>query len=187
MLSPALDGRELRRRLSGRDDALLDEQDVLRRFVPLPVSHVRVRATRRIWHVEADALLVVLGVFLSRGELEGLFRDFAGEDRSGTREDLVLAEAASRCARVGRFSLAVERLLDERTHEVRRQVDVCPLAELAGLWLRTRETSSGRELAAILWGLARDRRWVIRGLFDRVRGDLWVRALRLLGDGHART
>ena len=158
-----------------------------RRFVPLPAcADEHARTTRRIWHVDADALFVVLGVLVTRAELEGLFREVAGEERSGYREDVLLLEAASRCTKVGRFSLAVEKLLDERTRLVRQGLDACPLAELAGLWLRARESAGGRELAGILWALARDRRWLIHGLLDRVRGDLWVRALRLLGDGDAR-
>lgn len=155
-----------------------------RRFMSVPARvGGAVTSTRRIWHVDADALFVVLGVLLTRRELEALFLDVAGEERGGSREDVLLFDAASRCRKVGRFSLALERLLDERTRLVRQRLDASPLAELAGLWLRARESASGRELASILWALARDRRWLIRGLFDRVRGDLWVRALRLLGDG----
>jgi hypothetical protein len=34
----------------------------------------------------------------------------------------------------------------------------------------------------VLWSLARDPRWVVGPLLDVVRGEIWVRALRLLGD-----
>jgi hypothetical protein len=158
-----------------------------RHFLPSPArTEGPAQATLRIWDVDANALFVVLGVLVTRGELEGLFRDFVSEERGGYREDVLLLEAASRCTKVGRFSLAVEKLLDERTRGVRQRFDACPLAELAGLWLRARESAGGRELAGILWALARDRRWLIHGLFDHVRGDLWVRALRLLGDRDTR-
>jgi hypothetical protein len=137
---------------------------------------------RRIWDVDEQTLVIVVGVLLDRRELQALFRDMEHDDRKWFRDDALLLEAVSRCSRAGRFAEVVERLLDRRTRRLRVGLDGGAASELAGLWLGARERVSGRELAALLWSLARDRRWVVRGLFERVRGDIWVRALRLLGE-----
>ena len=79
------------------------------------------------------------------------------------------------------------RGLDARTKHVRRQVGTCPMAEMAARWLGAREVAGGAELTALLWSLARDRRWIVQPLFDMVRGDLWVRALGLLGPGERKS
>ncbi len=78
------------------------------------------------------------------------------------------------------FSESVNRSGSRRFVTVPRR-PAWPMSELAGWWLGARARATGEELAALLWNLARDRRWVIRGLCERVHGDIWVRALRLLG------
>jgi hypothetical protein len=56
----------------------------------------------------------------------------------------------------------------------------CAMYELASWWLGVRGSAEGEQLAALAWSLARDRRWIVRPLLERMRGDLRVRALRLL-------
>ncbi len=135
---------------------------------------------RRIWDVEPDALVVVAGVLLSRADLEALLREVEHEDCTGTADDALLSNVVARCSRPCAFAEGVEGLLDRRTRCVRQRLEGCPMSELAGLWLGARERATGDQLAALLWSLASDERWLIRGLCERVRGDLWVRALRLL-------
>lgn len=82
-----------------------------RRFVTVPPIGTGLAPPRRIWEVEAGAVLVALGVLLERHELV----------------------CASPCC----FAGAVERLLDARTERVRRRVDGpcggsrCPAADPA--------------------------------------------------------
>lgn len=135
---------------------------------------------RRIWEVEPDALFVVVGVLLDRDELN-ILHDGGSRPLGGLRDDVLLATVVSGCSVPGAFAESVERLLDQRTRCLRRHLGTCPMAELAGWWLGARERATGEELGALLWSLACDRRWVIGGLFERVRGDICVRALRLLG------
>lgn len=136
---------------------------------------------RRIWEVEPDALFVVVGVLLDREELKAILHDAESGPLGGLRDDVLLATVVSGCSVPGAFAESVERLLDQRTRCLRRHLGTCPMAELAGWWLGARERATGEELGALLWSLACDRRWVIGGLFERVRGDICVRALRLLG------
>jgi hypothetical protein len=119
-------------------------------------------------------------VLLDRAELELLFRDSGQAVSGAVREDALMLDAARQCTKPCAFAEACERLLDTRTGGAR--MDGCPMAELATLWLDSRNTASGRQLAALLWSLARDPRWVVGPLQDVVRGEIWVRALRLLGD-----
>lgn len=139
---------------------------------------------RRIWEIEEDALFVVLGVLLDRAELEALFWEATRQGWSEIRDDVLLLDAVHGCSQPSRFAETVEHLLDERTASLRGHVGGCAMFELAGSWLRTRECATGKHLAAVLWSLARDGRWVIRGLQGKVRGDIWVKALRLLGSGY---
>jgi hypothetical protein len=132
--------------------------------------------------VEPGTLFIALGVLLERSDLERAFLDVEHEDRRGTREDCLLHDAVRLCATRSPFAEVVEQLLDARTRRVRRRVGASPMSELAGWWLGVREVAEGQQLTAVLWSLARDRRWVVRPLLDMVRGDLWVRALRLLGE-----
>jgi hypothetical protein len=140
---------------------------------------------RRIWEVDADALFVVLGVLSDRRELESLFRDVTGENTAWIRHEALVFDAVSLCSTPSPFAKAVERFLDRRTRGLRRRLGGCPMSELAAWWLGAREQAGGEHLAALLWCLAKDRRWVIRGLLDRVRGDIWIRALRALGESPA--
>jgi hypothetical protein len=137
---------------------------------------------RRIWEVDADALFVVVGVLFDRLDLDGLFRGSAGENTTWIRDDSLVLDVVSRCLTPSPFAEAVERFLDRRTRCLRRRLGGCPMYERAARWLGTKEQASGEHLAALLWCLAKDRRWVIRGLLDRVRGDIWIRALRALGE-----
>jgi hypothetical protein len=123
---------------------------------------------------------VTLGVLMERGELEALVRDATGRDVGGTRDDLLLGDAVRLCARRCTFAERIEGLLDGRTRDARQHADGCPLAELAATWLNVREPVDGPRLAALLWSLARDGRWLLDPLRERVQADIWVRALRLL-------
>lgn len=149
-------------------------------FVPVPPRASGVESPRRIWEVDAGAVLVSLGVLLERQELEAVLLDTDGENARSYREDILLHHAVRLCGRRCPFAEAVERLLDARTTVVRRRVDGCPMAALAAWWLGAKEEAEGPQLAALLWSLARDRRFTVRPLLDMVHGDLWVRALRLL-------
>lgn len=142
-------------------------------------------APRRIWDVDSGAVLVALGVLLERRELEALFLETLGEDQRSVREDVLLHEAVRLCALQCSFAEAVEGRLEARTRCARRGAASCPFAEMATLWLEARDDADGEQLAALLWSLGRDRRWVVRPLLDMVRGDIWVRALRLLGQPKA--
>lgn len=158
-----------------------------RRFVASPpaIAVAAGEAPRRIWDVDPGAVLVALGVLLDRRELETLFLETLGEDQRGVREDVLLREAVGHCAGHGAFAEAAEQSLEARTRCARRQADGCPFSELATLWLEVRGDADGEQLAALLWCLATDRRWIVRPLVDRVRGEIWVRALRLLGRRNA--
>jgi hypothetical protein len=153
-----------------------------RRFVFTPSAGDA--PSRRIWELDPGALFVVLGVLLERAELCTLILETEGASYAGIRDEVLLREAVERCGSENEFALAVEELLDRRTQTLRDQLVGCPMAELAGWWLQAREHpgGSGRQLATLLWSLARDGRWVIQGLVDRVTADLWVRALRLLAN-----
>jgi hypothetical protein len=158
-----------------------------RRFVMIPPRGGSAHApsddtSRHIWEVEPGALLIALSVLLERSELERVFLELEHEDRRGTREDCLLHDAIRLCAMPSPFAEAVEQSLDARTRRVRRRVGASPMSELAGWWLGVRAVAEGQQLTALLWSLARERRWIVRPLLDMVRADLWVRALRLLGE-----
>ena len=153
-----------------------------RRFVATPPAGWRPESPRRIWEVEPGAVFVTLGVLIERRELETVFLDVEGEDRSAHREDVMLRDAVRHSARPGRFAEVVERLLDTRTRRVRRQISGSPMSELAAWWLGAKDEGEGPRLTALLWNLARDRRCVVQPLLEMVRSDIWVRALGLLGE-----
>lgn len=158
-----------------------------RRFVTVPLtsavaSTLEEDSPRRVWEVEPGSVLIALGVLVDPPELERLFLDNPRQDHRGVRGDVLLHEAVRLCGRRCRFAEAVEQLLDARTRRAQRRVDACPMYELAAWWLGVRDVADGQQLATLLWSLARDRRCVVRPLFDMVRGDIWVRALRLLGE-----
>lgn len=150
------------------------------RLIPIPPPKAAWEGPRRIWDVDAGSVLVAVGVLVENHELLDLFRSLEGEDRRSCRDDVLLRETVRLCGRRGAFAEAVERLLDARTKGLRRSVAESPLAVLAASWLGSRDMIDGRALTALLWNLARDRRFVVRPLREMVPGELWVRALRLL-------
>jgi hypothetical protein len=154
-----------------------------RRFFATPVPERDIEpddAPRRIWELDEGTLFVALGVLIEPGELRALVLEAGGPEARGSRDALLLGDAVRRCARRCAFAEKLEALLEVRTRGARQGAHGSPLAELASLWLGARTTADGRQLTALLWCLARDRRWLVRPLFDMVRGDVWVRALRLL-------
>lgn len=153
-----------------------------RRFIAMPANEPPAEAPRRIWETEPGTVFVALGVLLERPDLETVFLEVEHEDWRGCREDALLQEAVRLCACPCPFAEAVEELLDVRTGDVRRRVGGCPMAELAAWWMGVQYTAEGRQRTALLWSLARDRRSVVGPLFEMVRGDIWVRALRLLSE-----
>lgn len=140
----------------------------------------------RIWEIDSGAVMLALGVLLEPGELRGLLLQIGRTDASDSRDEVVLRESVSLCARRCPFAETVERLLEARTRRARHWAHGSPLAELAALWLGAQAEADGRQITALLWCLARDRRWLVRPLAEMVRGDLWVRALRLLATCRAR-
>jgi len=158
-----------------------------------PEHHVKARSTgaecitgeyclvRRIWEIDPEALLTVLGLLLRRADLEDLFHRLEQQDISGTRADALLHQAVARCSRPCLFAEQVEQLLDRRSRMLRHKLLRRPMFELAKWCSSTRDDAAGEELATLYWSLVSDRRWVVQSLAERVRGDIWVRALRLLG------
>ncbi len=136
---------------------------------------------RPVWEIETGTLVVVLGVLLEPGDLRALLRTALREDADGLRDDLVLRRVAEGCCLPGTLAGAVAAALDRAAAGLGVEPGGCPLAPLAGWWQVVRDSLAGRRLAALLWALSRDPRWELRGLEQRVGGDLLVRALRLLG------
>lgn len=158
-----------------------------RRFITVPLTSTAAStleedsSPRPVWEIEPGSVLIALGILVDRSELEKLFLDHLRQDHRGVRSDVLLHEAVRLCGGRCRFAAAVEQLLDACARRAQRRVDACPMYELAAWWLGVRDVADGRQLATLLWSLARDRRCVVRPLFDMVQGDIWVRALRLLG------
>lgn len=148
---------------------------------PWPELATLARPARAIWEIEADTLLVVLGALLEPGELRLLLRQELAEAADGQRDDVVLRRVTQSCSEPGPLARAVAARLDSEAADLGLGLGGCPLALLASHWQVVRDELAGRRLAALLWVLARDRRWELRGLEQRVSGDLLVRALRLLG------
>lgn len=140
-------------------------------------------APRRIWEIETDAVFLAVGVLLESSTVARLLE--LEESPEAAREDAAVAALVERCRQPGSVAAAVERALDEATEATRGHVRGCPMFELAGWWLRSRQCATGPYLAALLWSLARDGRWVVRDLQVRVQGDVYLRALRLLGSAGA--
>ncbi len=136
---------------------------------------------RPIWEIAGETLVVVLGVLVEPGELRSLLRQTLAEETEGLREDVVLQRARQRCSAPGALASALAHRLDSEAAGLGLGPGGCPLARLAGRWQLARDEGAGRRLAALLWTLARDRRWEVRGLEQRASADLLVRALRLLG------
>jgi hypothetical protein len=153
-----------------------------RHFVTVPPIGSGLEPPRRIWDVEPSAVFIVLAVLVERQELDGVFLHVAQEDRRGCREDVLLRDAARRCNAPCTFAEAIEQLLDARTRRVRERVGGSPMSELAAWWLSLKECTEGRQLAALLWSLARDPRWIVGPLLDMAHGEVLVRALRLLAE-----
>lgn len=136
---------------------------------------------RPVWEIENGTLLVVLGVLLEPGDLRALLRTALREDADGLRDDVVLRRVAEGCSLAGALATAVAGALDQAVAGLGVEPGGCPLGPLASWWQVARDSLAGRRLAALLWTLSRDPRWELRGLEQRVGGDLLVRALRLLG------
>ncbi len=136
---------------------------------------------RPVWEIETGTLVVVLGVLLGPSDLQALLRTALREDADGLRDDLVLRRVAEGCSLPGALAAAVAAALDRAAAGLGVEPGGCPLGPLASWWQVARDSLAGHRLAALLWTLSRDPRWELRGLEQRVSGDLLVRALRLLG------
>jgi hypothetical protein len=134
----------------------------------------------RIWEVDADTVLLVLALLLDPRDAAGMLAEVDGEPRAAgrDRDDLVLREAAARCRWPCRLAESIEAALDGRAGAVVEQVRGAPLIALADRWAAERECLGGREAAALLWALSRDARPELDRLAERVRGEVWLRALR---------
>ncbi len=135
---------------------------------------------RRIWEVPADRLRWAVGVLLGREQLEALSWLLEGHDESLTRTECLIDSAARRCGHRCPYAATVEALLWSRAQKLRARLAACPMAELAGEFARSRPSMGGAELAALLWALSADGRCELEPLAERVQGELFGRAIRLL-------
>lgn len=140
---------------------------------------------RPVWEIESGTLVVVLGVLLEPADLRALLRAVWREEADSLRDDVVLRRVADGCSGPGQLAGAVAAVLDRAAAGLGVEPGGCPLASLASWWQFARDRLAGRRLAALLWSLSRDPRWELRGLEQRVSGDLLVRALRLLAASRA--
>jgi hypothetical protein len=135
--------------------------------------------SRRIWEVDPTVLSLVTGVLLRREDVESILRD-VGVDWTGAREDALRVRLLIGCTRQCVLAEQVERALEDLTQEFRGAVKSCPMIQLAEQWSRTSERMTGEQIAALLWRLGTDPRPHLEGLSSRVRGELCVRAMRLV-------
>lgn len=161
----------------GRSRAAPAPSDSARR---VPRKAANAPAALRIWEVDPDALHLVLGVLLTRADLEACFATVGDAPVEDTREDALRLKAVVRCTRRCVFAERVEAALSARTADLLPITRECPMMDLAARWAASREALGGPETAAFLWHLASDAQPHLEPLTNAVRGDLWTRAMRWL-------